>query len=201
MLQFNRAKLIMNGSKINIYPVILSGGSGERLWPLSRTQYPKQLQSLHTDLSLLQETSLRFTDGSYGQPLIICNEKHRFIVAEHLQAINIQPKAIVLEPTGRNTAPAATVASLLLEKDNPDSIILLIPSDHIIKDVPALHNAIETAYPSAQSGYLVTFGIKPKGPEIGYGYIKKTAIKNQTKGCFNIESFTEKPNSSEAKAL
>ena len=191
----------MNRFNGKIVPVILSGGSGTRLWPLSRAHYPKQLQSLHSELSLLQETASRLTDNNFTQPLIICNQEHRFIVAEHLREIGIKPKAIILEPIGRNTAPAAAVASIVIAKRDPDAIILLMPSDHVISDIITFKTAIKTALPAAIDGSFVTFGIKPTKAETGYGYIKKSAITPQQNGCFKIDAFVEKPNISDAKAF
>ena len=117
-----------------LYPVILSGGSGSRLWPLSRELHPKQLQSLYSNLTLLQETVIRITGERFAEPLIVCNEDHRFVVAENLKAIDIKPKSIVLEKEGRNTAPAAAIASLILMQQTEDPTLLLIPSDHVIQD-------------------------------------------------------------------
>ena len=191
----------MNRSNGKIVPVILSGGSGTRLWPLSRAHYPKQLQSLHSELSLLQETASRLTDNNFTQPLIICNQEHRFIVAEHLREIGIKPKAIILEPTGRNTAPAAAVASIIIAKRDPNAIILLMPSDHVISDTTAFKAAIKTAVPAAIGGSFVTFGIKPTKAETGYGYIKKSAVTPQQNGCFKIDAFVEKPNITDAKTF
>ena len=176
-----------------IYPVILSGGSGTRLWPLSRALYPKQLQPLHSELSLLQEAASRLRGASFANPLIICNQEHRFIVAEQLQNIDVAPEAIILEPIGRNTAPAAAVASIIMAERDPNAVILLMPSDHVIKDEKAFRTAIEAALPAAANGSLVTFGIQPTGPETGYGYIKKSDETSETPGCFTVEAFVEKP--------
>ncbi|MBT3917148.1 MAG: mannose-1-phosphate guanylyltransferase/mannose-6-phosphate isomerase, partial [Rhodospirillaceae bacterium] len=140
----------------NIYPVILSGGTGTRLWPLSRTLYPKQLQPLHSDLSLLQETASRLQGEPFAAPLIICNQEHRFIVAEHLHSIEIAPEAIVLEPIGRNTAPAAAVAAVILAERDPEAVMLLLPSDHVIQNPDKFRTAIDIALPAAQNGSLVT---------------------------------------------
>jgi mannose-1-phosphate guanylyltransferase / mannose-6-phosphate isomerase len=185
----------------NIYPVILSGGTGTRLWPLSRTLYPKQLQPLHSELSLLQETASRLTGGKFANPLIICNQEHRFIVAEHLQEINIKPEAIVLEPVGRNTAPAAAIASLILAERDPEAMILLMPSDHVIRDDAAFKAAIDTALPAAKNGALVTFGIQPTSPETGYGYIKKSGALPGQENCFVVEAFVEKPDLATAESF
>ena len=191
----------MNKSNAKIVPVILSGGSGTRLWPLSRAHYPKQLQPLHTKLSLLQETASRLTDDDFAQPLVICNQEHRFIVAEHLKEIGIKPEAIILEPLGRNTAPAATVASLVAQKHDPDAIILIMPSDHVINDTKALRTAIKAALPAAIDGSFVTFGIQPTKPETGYGYIKRSKEIIKREGCFEVDVFVEKPSLADAKTF
>jgi mannose-1-phosphate guanylyltransferase/mannose-1-phosphate guanylyltransferase/mannose-6-phosphate isomerase len=143
-----------------IDPVILSGGAGVRLWPLSRAAYPKQLLPLTDSHSMLQATVLRVSDPErFNPPTMICNDEHRFIVAEQLRAIAVEPTAIVLEPMGRNTAPAAAVAALLASARSPDAMILILPSDHAIADTPAFLAAIDTAAKAAQGGALVTFGI------------------------------------------
>jgi mannose-1-phosphate guanylyltransferase / mannose-6-phosphate isomerase len=183
----------------NIYPVILSGGTGTRLWPLSRTLYPKQLQPLHSDLSLLQETASRLQGEPFAAPLIICNQEHRFIVAEHLHSIEIAPEAIVLEPIGRNTAPAAAVAAVILAERDPEAVILLLPSDHVIQNPDKFRTAIDIALPAAKNGSLVTFGIQPTGPETGYGYIKQGSELEDQAGCFAVEAFVEKPDSATAE--
>jgi len=182
-----------------VYPVILSGGTGTRLWPLSRALYPKQLQPLHSNLSLLQETASRLKGEQFAAPLIICNQEHRFIVAEHLHSIDIVPEAIVLEPMGRNTAPAAAVAAILLAERDPEAVILLLPSDHVIQNSAAFQQAIDNALPAALNGALVTFGIQPTGPETGYGYIKQGSEIAGQPGCFTVEAFVEKPDSDTAE--
>lgn len=171
-------------------PVILSGGSGTRLWPLSRSQYPKQFLPLASNLTMLQETYCRL-NGVEGlqKPIVVCNEDHRFMVAEQLREVDAQPRAIILEPMGRNTAPAVALASLAAASDD---ILLVLPSDHVIADVDAFQQAVKQAQILAEQGYLVTFGIVPSHPETGYGYIKSsTAIKS---GAFHVEVFVEKPN-------
>lgn len=177
-----------------ICPVILSGGSGTRLWPMSRESYPKQLLPLVSERSLLQETAVRAgNSGRYAPPIVVCNNEHRFVVAQQLQCIGQAPKAILLEPVGRNTAPAAAVAAMTLARDDEDSLILLLPSDHSIADTLAFQSAVSTAADAAVMGALVTFGIKPSGPETGYGYIHRgSPIKGQG-GCFTVAEFIEKP--------
>ncbi|MFN3785542.1 MAG: sugar phosphate nucleotidyltransferase, partial [Thiothrix sp.] len=160
-----------------ITPVILSGGSGSRLWPVSRKLRPKQfLPLIEEDRTLFQSTLVRL-NGLPGKqlPIIVCNEEHRFMVAEQLQALGLQHQGILLEPVGRNTAPAVAVAALaLLEKaTQQDPILLVLPADHVIPDVAAFQQAIMDASYLAAAGYLVTFGITPVAPETGYGYIEQ----------------------------
>jgi len=144
-----------------VHPVILSGGAGTRLWPMSRALYPKQLLPLNSDLSMLQETVQRVTGQGFAAPLIICNEAHRFVIAEQLRALDIEPDRIILEPAGRNTAPAAAVAALLLAEQDPGAVMLLLPSDHLIEDVAGFHAAVDLANAAAATGALATFGIPP----------------------------------------
>jgi len=153
-----------------IHPVILSGGSGTRLWPMSRSLYPKQLLALVGERSLLQETALRVIgDPGFAAPLIIANEEHRFIIAEQLREIGAVADALVLEPVGRNTAPAATVAALRLAAEDPDALMLVMASNHVILDVRAFCEAVQRAAAAARAGYLVCLGISPDRPETGYG--------------------------------
>lgn len=171
-----------------IYPVILCGGSGTRLWPLSREYYPKQLLCLTGKRTLLQDTVTRVDGaGSTADPLLICNEEHRFLVAEQLRAIGRTPAEIILEPVGRNTAPAATLAALALSKREPGALMLVMPADHVIRDTAAFQRAILHGAGLAQDGRLVTFGIVPSGPETGYGYIRRGAGNE-------VVQFVEKPN-------
>ncbi len=185
-----------------IHPVILSGGTGSRLWPLSRELYPKQLLPLHTLRSMLLDTALRVhgADTCFAAPLIVCNFEHRFIVAEQARDGGITPRAVVLEPVGRNTAPAVAAAALILAAEDPEALMLVLPSDHVIGDVAAFHGAVDTAAKAAAAGNLVTFGIKPEGPETGYGYIKRGEPLAGVTGCFKVASFVEKPNLKKAKA-
>jgi mannose-1-phosphate guanylyltransferase / mannose-6-phosphate isomerase len=177
-----------------IVPVILSGGSGTRLWPLSRSLYPKQLLALHSERTMLQETGVRTLGEKFAPPLIICNFEHRFIVAEQLRGVDVTPGDIILEPMGRNTAAAAAVAALRAIENNPDPIILLQPSDHVIGDTPAYHLAVESGLQAARQGSLVTFGIHPDSPETGYGYIRTGDAVDGLSGCFDVDRFVEKPN-------
>jgi mannose-1-phosphate guanylyltransferase / mannose-6-phosphate isomerase len=182
-----------------IYPIILSGGSGSRLWPLSREDFPKQLQALAGEKTLLQETALRLMGEGLKvePPIVVCNEAHRFIVDEQLRHVGITPKAIVIEPMGRNTAPAIAAAALLL-KDEPDALFLSMASDHIVRKPEAFRAAVATAVPVARAGRLVTLGITPTYPETGYGYIKRGAPIAGTQG-FAVERFVEKPDAQTAR--
>ncbi len=177
---------------MKIIPVILSGGSGTRLWPLSRKQHPKQYLPLAGDNTMLQETILRL-DGldNLADLIIICNADHRFLVAEQCQQIGIKNPTILLEPVGRNTAPAIAATALQSLKDSDASMLLVLSADHVIQDVDAFHKAINIASQQVQSGKLATFGIVPTNANIGYGYIK--ASKNDVNGAYKVEEFVEKP--------
>ncbi|MGH6967695.1 MAG: mannose-1-phosphate guanylyltransferase/mannose-6-phosphate isomerase, partial [Stellaceae bacterium] len=189
---------VQNGA---IHPVILSGGSGTRLWPLSRTLYPKQLLPLVSEHSLLQETAMRVADRArFAAPLIVSNDEHRFIVAEQLRVAGVEPSAILLEPIGRNTAPAVAVAALTLAPEAPDTFLLVMPSDHVIADREAFLAAIDRAAAAARLGRLVTFGIKATKPETGYGYIRRGLTLDGIAGAFEVAGFVEKPNTARAKS-
>ncbi|MSO72772.1 MAG: mannose-1-phosphate guanylyltransferase/mannose-6-phosphate isomerase [Rhodospirillaceae bacterium] len=185
---------------VRLYPVILSGGSGSRLWPLSREEFPKQLQPLTSERSLLQDTALRLDQARRGNfqlqaPIVVCNNAHRFVVAEQLRAVGIEPKAIIVEPEGRNTAPAACVAALLLEGE-PDALMLVMPSDHLVRMPEAFFEAVTKAVPVAQSGRLVAFGIRPTAPATAYGYIKQGETLEGA--AHAVARFVEKPNAATA---
>jgi mannose-1-phosphate guanylyltransferase/mannose-1-phosphate guanylyltransferase/mannose-6-phosphate isomerase len=173
-----------------VVPVILSGGSGTRLWPLSRELYPKQLLALAGPRTMIQETAARVAHAPFGAPIVVCNEAHRFIIAEQLRAIGIVPRAILLEPVGRNTAAAAAAAARLLDSGET---MMLLPSDHVVRDEAAFAAAVATARRAVAAGKLVTFGIDPQTPETGYGYIRSGAALASVDGAFAVDRFVEKP--------
>jgi mannose-1-phosphate guanylyltransferase / mannose-6-phosphate isomerase len=183
-----------------IHPVILSGGSGTRLWPMSRALYPKQLLALTGERSLLQETARRVADDpAFGPPIVVANEEHRFIIAEQLREIGVAPAAIVLEPIGRNTAPAAAVAALRLAADDREALMLVMPSDHAIADPAAFRDAVAQAAAAARLGHLVTFGVAPERAETGYGYIARGEPLAGAAGAFAVKGFVEKPDPAAAR--
>ncbi len=185
-----------------IIPVILSGGAGTRLWPLSRELYPKQLLPLIGDNSLLHDTARRVADGDrYRPPIIVCNEAHRFLVAEQMRAADISPAAIVLEPAGRNTAPATAAAAHLALRDDKDALILVLPSDHHMARPAALADAVARGRPAAEGGALVTFGVTPEGPETGYGYLRRGQALGGADGVYRLDRFVEKPDLAAAEAM
>ncbi|ATM96527.1 mannose-1-phosphate guanylytransferase, ManC protein [Yersinia frederiksenii] len=178
-----------------LLPVIMAGGTGSRLWPMSRELYPKQFLRLHGVNSMLQETVNRLEGISVREPVVICNEEHRFLVAEQLRQINKLSHNIILEPVGRNTAPAIALAALNAVSQGDDPIMLVLAADHIINDCDAFHQAVTKAIPFAKKDSLVTFGIVPTGPETGYGYIQRgEATVTDISEAFKVERFVEKPN-------
>ena len=183
-----------------LHPVILSGGVGSRLWPLSRSLFPKQLLALAGDQSLIQDTVRRATGPAFAAPLIVCNVEHRFLIAEQMRAAGQPPGAILLEPAGRNTAPAAAVAALLLAEKDPDAVLLLMPADHVVRDPDAFRQAADSAAAAAAQGFLVTFGIAPRGPETGYGYVQRGAPLSESAQTFAVRRFVEKPDAITAKS-
>ncbi len=177
-------------------PVVLSGGAGTRLWPLSRELYPKQLLRLTGEYTMLQETVRRLAGLRVTAPIVVCNDAHRFIVAEQLRAIDAPAQSIVLEPVGRNTAPAIALAALAALAGDEHALLLVLPADHVIRAVPAFHAAVQVAAAAARSGQLVTFGVVPHAPETGYGYIQRgAALANG----WRIARFVEKPERSKAE--
>ena len=171
-------------------PVILSGGSGSRLWPLSRGQYPKQFLALVSGNTMLQETVLRLKGlHSLQAPIAVCNEDHRFMVAEQLWEVDAKPSAIILEPVGKNTAPAVAMAALAAPSE--EDVLLILPADHVIENTSVFHDAVKQANELAAQDFLVTFGIVPTGPETGYGYIKRS--NTNLGSAFGVEAFVEKP--------
>jgi mannose-1-phosphate guanylyltransferase/mannose-6-phosphate isomerase len=187
-----------------LIPVILSGGAGTRLWPLSRELYPKQFLPLVGERTMIQETALRAAGlpGLSG-PIVVCNEAHRFLVAEQLRQAGVEPRAIVLEPVGRNTAPAIAVAALAAvagsaaRKGEDEPLLLVLPADHVLADVGAFRKAVSEALPAARAGRLVTFGVVPTGPETGYGYIRQEAGSGAVRP---VAEFVEKPDAARAQA-
>jgi len=185
-------------SAMNITPVILCGGSGTRLWPLSREQYPKQLLKLNGDHTMLQATGLRLAGATLGKgntvasPVLVGNEEHRFLLAEQLREVGVGHGALILEPAGRNTAPALTLAALAACAEGADPVLVVMPADHIIQDAEAFRAAVVRGVGFAEEGKLVTFGIQPTAPETGYGYIRRGAL--YAEGGYQVERFVEKPN-------
>ena len=186
---------------MKIYPVILSGGAGTRLWPLSRAVLPKQLLPLVSDQTMLQETVLRLAGGAdFAAPLIVCGNEHRFLVAEQLREIGVAPLGILLEPAGRNTAPAVAAAAQYLRAVDPEALMLVLPADHVITDVAAFHAAIAGAAALAAGGALATFGVVPTAPETGYGYIHRgPAVGGGV--AYQVDRFVEKPELDKARAF
>jgi mannose-1-phosphate guanylyltransferase/mannose-6-phosphate isomerase len=177
----------------NVFPVILAGGTGSRLWPLSRESLPKQLLNLVGDRTLLQDTVLRATKASGNAPILICSEQHRFLIAEQLRQIGADGCRIALEPVGRNTAPAAAVAAYMVQDLDPEGVVLLLPSDHFIGNDHAFTGAVASAARAAAKGYIATFGIEPSGPETGYGYIRTGSRLPEAPDCSAVDKFVEKP--------
>lgn len=176
-----------------IIPVVMAGGTGSRLWPMSRELYPKQYLRLSGDKSMLQETISRLEGLDVVPPILICNEQHRFLAAEQLRQLGLAAGNIILEPVGRNTAPAIALAALNATLNGEDPLLLVLAADHVIEDINAFHQAIMNAIPHADHGKLVTFGIVATGPETGYGYIQRGECLGEGKMAFDIQRFVEKP--------
>ncbi|WP_454831975.1 mannose-1-phosphate guanylyltransferase/mannose-6-phosphate isomerase [Pseudoxanthomonas wuyuanensis] len=180
----------------NLQPVLLSGGSGTRLWPLSREAYPKQFLPLTSDYTMVQDTWLRVASLSDRAPIVVANEEHRFLVAEQLRQVGAPVPAIVLEPVGRNTAPAIAAAALQAMASGEDPLLLVLPSDHVVADAEGFRRAVQAATAAAEAGALITFGIVPKAPETGFGYIQSTSAEGLSK----VLRFVEKPDADTAQS-
>jgi mannose-1-phosphate guanylyltransferase/mannose-6-phosphate isomerase len=183
-----------------LHPVVLCGGAGSRLWPMSRQLLPKQFLPLVSERTMLQETVERLRGlAGVEPPTVVSNNEHRFLVAEQLRAIGAPPRTQILEPVGRNTAPAVAVAALALERADPGAIMLVLPADHLIRDVETFHLAIEKAAAAARDGLLVTFGIRPDHPATGYGYIEGGERVAGHDSVFHVRRFVEKPDAATAR--
>jgi mannose-1-phosphate guanylyltransferase/mannose-6-phosphate isomerase len=181
-----------------ILPFILCGGSGTRLWPLSREAYPKQFHRITGPYSLFQQTCRRFSGDLFGEVSVISNHHHRFLIAEQLEEIGVSAANIVLEPVGRNTAPAACIAALIAARSDRNSLVLLAPSDHMIPDAGAFAQAVAAGISAAREGALVTFGVEPDCPHTGYGYIETETTEG---AALAVSRFVEKPSRETAEAF
>jgi mannose-1-phosphate guanylyltransferase/mannose-6-phosphate isomerase len=194
-----------------IIPVVLSGGAGTRLWPLSREQFPKQLLPLTGGGETMLQATVARTAGlpGVGAPVVVCNEAHRFMVAEQLRQAGVEGTRIVLEPIGRNTAPAIALAAhaalgaaaASVDAADSDPLLLVLPADHVVRDVAAFQAAVRAALPAAAAGRLVTFGVVPDAPETGYGYIRRAAVAGGSGGVYPIDRFVEKPDLATAQGF
>ena len=184
---------------MNIYPVVLCGGSGTRLWPMSRGGYPKQYLRLTGKHTLVQQTVRRLAGmADVAEPIVVANQDQRFLVADQLQGIGVEPQAIVLEPMKRNTAPAVAAAALIAIERSPDALLMVLPSDHVILDTAVFSELASSAADIAREGYLVTFGIEPTSPHTGYGYIRSGAALDEIGRAYRVDGFTEKPDAETA---
>ncbi|WP_028226324.1 mannose-1-phosphate guanylyltransferase/mannose-6-phosphate isomerase [Paraburkholderia ferrariae] len=185
---------------MNVFPVILCGGSGTRLWPMSRGGFPKQYLKLTSDCTLVQQTAQRLSGiTDIARPIVLTNNEQRFLVAEQLRQVGVNPSSIVLEPVGRNTAPAIAIAAMLALQQSPDAVLLVLPSDHVIGNESAFVAAVNAATRLAHDRYLVTFGITPTEPNTGYGYIRTGANLIDGTSAYAVDSFVEKPNAETAQ--
>lgn len=185
-----------------ITPVLLCGGAGTRLWPLSRKSYPKQFSSLIGDTTLFQASAQRLSGEGFAPPLVLTNSDFRFIVTEQLAEIGVDPGSILIEPEGKNTAPAVLAAALYLEQNDPDGLLLIAPADHVVPDAPAFRAAVQAGIPAAKSGQLVTFGIKPTHAETGYGYLELAEDPGDFSArALPLSCFVEKPDAARAEAM
>ena len=198
-------KITRDLSSTTITPVLLAGGSGTRLWPLSRKSYPKQFVPLTGTETLFQASAKRLTGGApqlgFARPLVLTNSDFRFIVTEQLAGVGIDPGAILIEPVGRNTAPAVLAAALHLAAADPEAIMLVAPSDHVVPDAPAFHAAVARGLEAVAQGDLVTFGITPTQPETGYGYLELAATPDATGTPVKLSRFVEKPDAAKAAEM
>jgi mannose-1-phosphate guanylyltransferase/mannose-6-phosphate isomerase len=185
----------------SIVPVILSGGSGTRLWPVSRESYPKQFWPLLSDRPMMEETARRGIGPGFATPIVVCNHEHRFIAAEQMRAAGLSTPRIVLEPVGRNSAPAVAAACLLAAGDDPDAVLWMMAADAAIGDLAGLHRALAEAAAAAREGYVVTFGMRPTLPETGFGYIEPREELAGHRGVYRVARFLEKPDAATAAAL
>jgi mannose-1-phosphate guanylyltransferase / mannose-6-phosphate isomerase len=188
-------------SKQTIVPVVLSGGSGTRLWPVSRESFPKQLWPLLSERTLLQDTVLRGNGPGFAAPIVVCNQEHRFLIAEQLREVGIANARIVLEPVGRNSAPAIAAAAILVAEENPDAVLWMMAADASIADTDALPEALRKAAVAARAGKIVTFGMQPTAPETGYGYIEIGPELPDAPGVHAVARFVEKPDAETAARL
>ena len=184
-----------------VVPVILSGGTGTRLWPVSRESFPKQFWPLISDRSMIQETAARAMGPAFAAPIIVCNEDHRFIVAEQMRAMDVSGTRIVLEPVGRNSAPAIAAAAVLVAETEPDAVLWMMAADAAIGNPQALTEALVSAVAAARAGRVVTFGMRPTAPETGYGYIEVGSAIASLPGVCELAAFVEKPDAARAAAL
>ena len=195
------ATLAVSASNGAIVPVILSGGSGTRLWPVSRESFPKQFWGLIADRSMIVETALRGVGPGFDAPVIVCNVEHRFLVAEQLRDAGITNARIILEPVGRNSAPAIAAAALLVAQTDPQAVIWMMAADSAISDVPKLHAILDIAVAGARAGRIVTLGMHPNSPETGYGYMEVGPLLPEAPGVHAVARFIEKPDAASAKTL
>ncbi len=184
-----------------VVPVILSGGSGTRLWPVSRESFPKQLWPLVTERTMLQETALRGVGPGFAAPVIVCNQEHRFLVAEQMRAAGIEDATVVLEPVGRNSGPAITAAALVVAETDPEAVIWMLAADHVIQRTDALLEALGRAVVAARAGRFVTFGMQPHRAETAYGYVEVGDELSDAPGVHAVGAFLEKPDAAKAAEL
>ena len=184
-----------------IVPLVLSGGTGTRLWPVSRESFPKQLWPLVGERTMIQETVLRAHGPSFAPPIVVCNQEHRFLIAEQLREAGVTDARIVLEPVGRNSAPAVAAAALLAAEDDPEAVLWMLAADHVIVDIPALHAALDAAAVAALHDRIVTFGMQPTAPETGFGYIEVGEKLADAPGVSAVARFLEKPDAATAARL